>query len=409
MPTPDRSNRDPDALTERIDQIYTFYSPDRSVRSFSAERDELTGELTCPERLHLVASARFVVTTAIAADLGLEGDWQDTATAALDRLWERHYDRTAGGFDRLVIRADEDKDEDEAPTRDRVRSTYGHAFCVLAAAHAVQAGATHASGRLETTLNILEDRFYESNHGLYRSDLDEQWEPIEAYRGQNANMHACEAHLAVYDATGSPPQLRRAIEIAERLCVELPAETDGLLWEHYTPAWEHDFAYNRSEPADQFRPWGYQPGHHAEWARLLATIDARSAAEPAVTQPSWAIPRAEELFEWATTVGWNDNHGGFYYTIDRDGEPIVTDTYGWTVAEAIGAAALLFERTAHERYRDWYDRLWAYADAHLVAPHGNWYERVNAVNEPTEPTDGPAVEPGYHPIGACLAGMRVFG
>ncbi len=405
MPTPDGQYRDRAALTEQIDRISRFYSPDRSADSFTAEREELNGDPTRPNRSHLVAVSRFVVTATIAADLGVEGDWRATAAAALDRLWECHYDRTAGGFDRLVIRGG----EDEAPTHDRVRSTYGHAFCVLAAAHAVQTGNADASGKLETTLEILDDRFYEPNHGLYRSDLDDRWEPIEAYRGQNANMHACEAHLAAYDASGAPTQLRRAIEIAERLCVNFAAETDGLLWEHYTPTWEPDFAYNRSQPADQFRPWGYQPGHHAEWARLLAVIDARSSTEPAVSRPSWAIPRAEELFEWATTVGWDDEHGGFYYTIDRDGEPIVTDTYGWTVAEAIGAAALLFERTGHERYRDWYDRLWTYADAHLVAPRGNWYERVNAANERLEPTDGPAVEPGYHPIGACVAGVRVFG
>lgn len=405
MTTPDGSHRDSTALREQIDRITRFYSPDRSADSFTAEREELTGDPTYPNRSHLVAASRFVVTAAIAVDVGVEGDWRATAAAALDRLWEYHYDRTANGFDQLVIRGG----EDEASRRDRMRSTYGHAFCVLAAAHAVQAGAAHASGKLETTLEILDDRFYEPNHGLYRSDLDEQWEPIEAYRGQNANMHACEAHLAAYDATGSPAQLQRAIEIAERLCVNLAAETDGLLWEHYTPAWEHDFAYNRSQPADQFRPWGFQPGHHAEWARLLATIDARSATESAVSRPSWAISRAEELFEWAMTVGWNDEHGGFYYTIDRNGEPIVTDTYGWTVAEAIGAATLLFERTDRECYRDWYDRLWTYADEHLVAPRGNWYERVNGENERLEPTDGPAVEPGYHPIGACAAGVRVFG
>ncbi|MFO7791068.1 MAG: OmpA family protein, partial [Bacteroidales bacterium] len=56
----------------------------------------------------------------------------------------------------------------------------------------------------------------------------------EAYRGQNANMHTCEAMLAAYEATGERRYLDRAREVAHALTVRLAAETDGLLWEHYT-------------------------------------------------------------------------------------------------------------------------------------------------------------------------------
>jgi len=86
-------------------------------------------------------------------------------------------------------------------------------------------------------------------------------------------MHACEAFLAAYEATDEARYLDRARHIAEAITVDLAAETDGLLWEHYTADWEHDFAYNVDEPRHQFRPPGYQPGHHAEWAKLLALLD----------------------------------------------------------------------------------------------------------------------------------------
>jgi len=122
---------------------------------------------------------------------------------------------------------------------------------------------------------------------------------------------------------------------------------------------------------------------------------------------SWLVPRAVELFDAAIDHGWDDDRGGFYYSFDLDRDPLVTEKYSWEVAEAIGAAAALADRTSEERYLDWYDRFWAYADEHLIASDArNWYTKVTEENEPVPTTDGVAVEPGYHPIGACFEGIR---
>ncbi|WP_255767733.1 AGE family epimerase/isomerase [Haladaptatus halobius] len=86
------------------------------------------------------------------------------------------------------------------------------------------------------------------------------------------------------------------------------------------------------------------------------------------TDTAWALDRAEELFDATIEHSWDAEYGGFYYTFDRDGAPIVEDKYGWPVAEGIGAAAALSKRVGNERYRKWYDRLWEYAEANLTAP-----------------------------------------
>jgi mannose/cellobiose epimerase-like protein (N-acyl-D-glucosamine 2-epimerase family) len=205
--------------------------------------------------------------------------------------------------------------------------------------------------------------------------------------------------LAAHEATGEQRYLDRGREIAYSLTVELAAEHDGRLWEHYTEEWDHDMEYNRDKPDDLFRPWGYQPGHHIEWAKLLSVL-ARD------TDTDWALERAEELFDIAIKDGRDDEYGGFYYNFDPDGEPIVDDKYGWLVAEGIGAAAALYERTSDDRYLDWYDRFWEYAQEHLTAPGGNFYTKLTRKNKPYDTSDGPAVEPGYHPIGACFEGLR---
>ena len=42
---------------------------------------------------------------------------------------------------------------------------------------------------------------------------------------------------------------------------------DGLV---RTPQWEFS---NEAETLTIFRPWGFQPGHQVEWARLLITLN----------------------------------------------------------------------------------------------------------------------------------------
>lgn len=208
-------------------------------------------------------------------------------------------------------------------------------------------------------------------------------------------MHMCKEMIAAYEATGETRYLEKAKTIAKSLTLELAKETDGLIW-------EHDFDYNRDDPRHTFRPWGYQPDHQIEWAKLLAVLARHETDE-------WLIPRAEELFEAAITHGWDDSAGGFYYSFDLNREPLVTDKYSWEVAEAIGATAVLYDLTDDTAYQRWYDEFWQYAEDNLINQTlRNWYTKVTETNKPVPTQSGVAVEPGYHPIGACLEGIRAY-
>jgi mannose/cellobiose epimerase-like protein (N-acyl-D-glucosamine 2-epimerase family) len=398
-------------LADRAATILSFYYPacvDTDHGGFVAQLDAETGEIYDPDAKHVVATARFTTNfwrglqfcTADSATPGF-GDGPLTATAVrgqirrgVSNLRSAFRDDHHGGYHWRL--------DGRTPAASR-RVCYGHAFVLLAYARAAGAGLDGAERGLADVAQVLDDRFYEPAAGLYASEFDETWTDGDDYRGQNANMHACEAMLASYEATGNRDHLERATHLAERLCVDLAEATDGRIWEHYTADWTHDFEYNRDTPADQFRPWGYQPGHHLEWAKLLALLDRHH--DPA---PKWLLTRARSAYDYAVTAGWDDDYGGFYYTLDRADHPIVDDKYGWPVAEAIGAAAALYERTGETSYLDDYDRFWDYAQRTLTAPAGNWYERASREGDPYATTEGPAVEPGYHPIGACFESWRSF-
>ncbi|SEO73597.1 Mannose or cellobiose epimerase, N-acyl-D-glucosamine 2-epimerase family [Halogranum amylolyticum] len=383
---------DPAWLRDHRRDVLEFYYPtcmDEERGGYVAQLDERTGEVYDPDAKHLVATCRFIVNFCRAARDG-GPDWtRSAAEHGVEFLLEHHRNDETGGYRWLLEGTD--------PVDDHY-STYGHAFVLLALAEATTVDVDGAREALDNAFALVDRYFWEPEQGLCRSDRDADWGPVEQYRGQNANMHMCEAQLAAYEATDDGRYLDRARRLARRLTVDLAERTDGRLWEHYDADWTHDMEYNVEEKAHQFRPWGYQPGHHAEWAKLLTELDGHVDA-------SWPLDRAEELFAAAVDDGWDEKRGGFYYTHAPDGDPIVADKYGWPVAEAIGAAAVLADATGERQYREWYGRFWAYATEHLVAPGGNWYTKLTVENEYVDTDEGPAVEPGYHPIGACEAAL----
>jgi len=375
---------------------------DRGYRLLHPE----TGDRYTDDRRHLVATCRSVVNFALGA-LADGPDWcLPAAEHGLTFLREGH--RSDGGGYRLVVSAD-------GTPVDRTRSAYGHAFVLLAYARAADAGIDGAREGLAATHALIEERFRD-DAGLLRSDCGEDWTELEPYRGQNANMHACEAYLAAYEATDEAAYLERARHLAAAIAVDLAAETDGLLWEHYTPEWEHDFDYNADEPRHRFRPPGYQPGHHVEWAKLLALLDRYDEGEEPTESGDGAArdwyERGRELFDAAVDRGWAEN--GFVYTHAADGSPLVEDRDGWALAEAIGAAAALAERAAARgdadaaaRLRRWHRRFLVRTDL-FRGPAGVWYEKrlPSAAEGDLVAPEPPGVEPDYHPAGAFFESWR---
>ncbi|WP_049926954.1 AGE family epimerase/isomerase [Halopiger goleimassiliensis] len=383
-----------EGLRHQFRDVLHFYYPDcvdTASGGYVFQLDERDGHVYDARSRHLVATARGVHNFSLGV-LADGPDWcRFAAEHGLSFLSSAHWDDEYEGYDWLL--------EGRTPV-ERRRYCYGHAFVLLAAARAHQAGIPGARAALERADAVLERRFWEPDHGLYADQAAADWSSLEPYRGGNANMHACEALVAAYEATDDERYLDRAVTVADRFTREVTSATDGLLWEHYTEDWEPDRSYNEDEPRHTFRPPGYQPGHHAEWAKLLALLaDYRDE--------TWLLERARDLFDAAIELGWDDEYGGLYYTVEADGDPNVPDKYGWAHAEAIGASALLSRYD--DAYAAWYDRVWAYVREHLRNPrYGNWYERASRTGDRNALDRGPAVEPGYHPLTNCWLTMRAL-
>ena len=390
-------------LRAHIRHTLDFYEPrctDPSGGFFHFYKDD--GTVYDHHTRHLVSSARFVFNFALAwRQFGNPADLQ-RLRHGLAFLRDVHRDPATGGYAWLL-----DWRDGRKTVLDATNHCYGLAFVLLASAHAVMAGVTDARAMLRETFDLMELRFWQPAHGLYADEASADWSVLAPYRGQNANMHACEALIAAFEATAEPHCLHRAETLARHITQRQAALAGGLVWEHYRADWSVDWDYNRDDKSNIFRPWGYQTGHLTEWAKLLLILDCHHAhlQGPA----DWLLPQARHFFDTALARGWDTEHGGICYGFDTEGAVCDGDKYFWVQAESLAAAALLAERSGEPVYRDWYERICAYSWKHFVDhQHGGWYRILRHDNRKLSDEKSPAGKTDYHTMGACEEVLKVL-
>ena len=376
-------------LQARAHELVAFfqYSAPDPAGGFHAL--DLDGEPVPTPVRDLVGQSRLTYSFALAHLMGRPGALE-LAEAGVDWLLDRHRDPGHGGY-RWEVAAD----ERDGPG-DETKRAYGHAFVLLAAAAGVLAGARRAEELFDDVAAVLEERFWDPAQGRYREDFTRDWQPLEAYRGQNSNMHLVEALLTAHDAIGAPPFLDRASSVAERLIDDEARRHGWRVQEHHDECWRPVPEYNRDRPFDVYRPYGTRPGHSWEWARLLVQLHT------ALPDLSRLLPAARELYAQAFADGWWPGREHPAYTVDAVGRPVVDDVVWWPVTEAIGAAAALAEATGDPAFSEDYVRLWAYADRWFVDHRrGGWYAVRTPGGEVSE-HPWPGKPDLYHTLAAHL-------
>ena len=226
--------RDASWVRQQLSAILNFWHPAAVDRRYGGYLNLLDadGSVLDGEQKHLVASARFAVLFSMGVLAGGQPEWCKQAAAdAIDFIWRAHRDPTHGGY-YWVLRGDR-------PT-DRRKQSYGHAFVVLAGAMAHRAGVAGGQRLLEDAVDIVERQFFRGGD-LALNTASEDFAEVTSYRGQNPNMHLCEAFIAAYEATGHTPYLDRACRIADVLARQMASRIGGFVWENYDTAWQPDW------------------------------------------------------------------------------------------------------------------------------------------------------------------------
>ncbi len=375
-------------LKQHIVDIMNFYHPTCMDAKYGGYINQLRDDGTIFDQTtkHLVGTCRFIYNFSLASMVLGRDDFRQAAEQGVTFLRDFHR-QSDGGYAWLL---------DGQTVTDGTYHCYGHAFVLLAGAGAKKAGVAGADALLDDIWTLLETRFWDTKAQLYVDEIKAgDWTAIDPYRGQNANMHMCEAMLAAYEATQDTKYLDRAETLAQRICVDLAISANGLVWEHYETDWSHDWNYNMDDPKNLFRPYGYLPGHFVEWSKLLLILNRHRPAD-------WLIPKAEFLFKSALDAAWVSDTGAINYSFAPDGAILDTDQYYWVFSETIGAAALLALATGKDDYWDWYDRAWRYADANFIDhKYGGWYRVLDSSGQRYNNEKSPASKTDYHPLAAC--------
>ncbi|HTO42680.1 MAG TPA: AGE family epimerase/isomerase [Burkholderiales bacterium] len=386
-------------LLDHVQRTMAFYHPraiDPRGGFYHFFKDD--GTIYDARIRHLVSSTRFVFNYAMAYRHFRQPDYLDAVNHGVTYLREAHRNPDTGGYAWLLS---------DGAVIDGTNHCYGLAFVLLAYAHALQAGVSETREHLAETFDLMEHRFWSPPHGLYADEASANWAQLAPYRGQNANMHACEALLAAFEVTDERRYLDRAATVAHNVVVRQAALANGLVWEHYHDDWSVDWDYNRGDKTNIFRPWGYQPGHLTEWAKLLLILERHSARLAA--DSGWLLPRALDLFDAALARAWDAQFGGICYGFAPDGSICDGDKYFWVQAESLAAAALLAQRSGAPKYWDWYERIWRHSWIHFVDhEYGAWYRVLSRDNRKYSDEKSPAGKTDYHTMGACYEILNVL-
>ena len=335
----------------------------------------------------LVSSTRIVVNYALASIAFDSEEYRNMALHGLNFLEQYHWQEDSQTYAWTL--------QDNKPL-DMTQQAYGYAFVLLAYSAAKKANLIDSDAAIEKVYNLLEERFWLADYELYADEISPCGE-LSSYRGQNANMHLCEAMIAAYEATENKKYLNKAMKIANNIAKKQADLTQGLIWEHYTENFEPDWEYNKEDPKNLYRPWGFQPGHQTEWTKLLLIL---YKYDPQI----WLLERATSLFDKAFETAWDHEYGGLIYGYDPDGNWCDTDKYFWVQAESFAAAALLYKATNDEKYLEAYQRLWKYSWEHMVDhTHGAWFRVLEQNNTKySNEKSAAGAKCDYHTLCACL-------
>jgi len=381
-----------DFLEGHVKDILRFYTGravDKTGGYYHSYYDD--GTLFNEGFRHLVASTRMVINFALSGKLLGRQDLLDMAKHGLDYVEKVHWQEDSRLYAYTL--------RDHKP-EDMAQQSYAYAFALAMHAAARMAGITADSAQIAKVYDLLEERFWQPDFKAYGDTMSAEG-ILDDYRGQNSNMHICEAMIAAYDATQESRYLERAKVLAETFTQRQAKLGDGFVWEHYTKDFKIDWEYNKDDPKNIYRPWGFQPGHQIEWTKNLLNINRLEPQE-------WMVQRAKELFDGAYDIAWDEEHGGLVYGFGPDHKWCDDDKYFWVQAESFASAAQLYQTTGEEKYRQRYNALWRYSWEHFVDhEHGAWWRTLRRDNSKYNNEKSPAgAKCDYHTIVSCIEALR---
>lgn len=238
---------------------------------------------------------------------------------------------------------------------DPVPHLYDLAFVLFALAwHHKASGDRDALTRAHALLDLLQSKMREPEGG-FSHDRDPG-----GFRWQNPHMHLLEASLAMYDASGDQRFLNQATELVDLFRRRF---FDGVTMAEY-----FDDNMQRASGEQGRR---CEPGHHFEWAWILAQYQRLAAVD--------LSKEARALAAWAETNGVDPATQIAFNEVRDDGLVLDRASRTWPNTERIKAHVALFELGGHDPRAAIAGSARLLLDRYLLkAPRGLWIDLIDA-------------------------------
>ena len=300
---------------------------------------------------------------------GVKPEWLAASKSCLDFMEKYCINRGAG--DRMYFTVT----EDGQPLRQR-RYCFSEAFYAMA--NAEYYGVTGEKECLDRARRAY-DLYWELNHGMADpTGLGPKTIP-ETRTGRSFGIPMIYLNVTSV-LMRVDPEHRKLYEERAKSCVDdifayhVHPELKCVL-ENVGPNGEARLNYTEGRIVN--------PGHDIEGVWFLLEQAART------NDPS-LVEKAETIFNWAITAGWDKEYGGLLYFVDCLGKPPEAYEHDmklwWPHDEILIASLMLYRDTGKQEYLDWFYKTLDYSKAHFSDPeYGEWYGYLRRDGKPTEP------------------------
>lgn len=374
-----------------------------SIISFWFPRalDSAGGYLVCWDRRGrrakdergILAQARLLYVFARTARLGYRTDVMlDAAEHGFRYLRDVLWDVEHGGFGWALD--------------DPHKVTYGNAFALFALAEYVRAGGNDDVRELAVrTLDVLETRAHDDEHGGYNEYFARDWSPAgprerspldrrpSSDKVINTQMHVMEAMVSAHRVDLDPRATIRAAELVDVIASRAVRSRRAA---PLTDTWSADWRARKLDRSVRY-------GHLIELAWMLVdSADAVGAHQHA------ARATAERMAAYVHRYGTDHETGGIWRS-GKLGRAADDRRYEWWAqAEALLAYAWRWSETGDEIEADRLRKVWSfirrYVEDHVV---GEWHDELDSARNGHGPKGG-FWKDGYHSTRALLDGAALL-
>lgn len=246
----------------------------------------------------------------------------------------------------------------EGRVLDGTAELYDHAFVLFACGWWHRAsGDPEALVWAHRTLDFVEARLRHPRIGFLDASAGTGW------RSQNPHMHLLEAALVLYETSAHPRFAELACELATLFSTRFFDPRTGTLGEAFTDALSR-------APGEIGRV--VEPGHHFEWAWILAWHQ-RALGEP-------TAEAARALVAFAESAGVDPVTGVTFNAVRDDGAPVDRGSRTWPNTERLKGHIALFELDGTDPSRALDQTTSLLLERYLAhRPAGTWMDHFDGV------------------------------